>query len=52
MGAEIVLLEPWITVRLNGVVELAALTARLSPPGFDAKAKVTVFGSSRTLRVP
>ena len=50
VGAASPFADPWITVRVNGVVKLAPLIERVSPVGFEAKEMVTVFGSSRIVR--
>ena len=41
-GAEIVLLDPWMTVRVNGVAAVAPLNARFKPPGFVLSVRATV----------
>ena len=40
------LVEPWMTVRLNGAVPAAPPTTSCSPVGADWKVSVTVRGSS------
>src|SRR5690242_1662979 len=47
-GAVIVLREPWITVRVNGAVDVVDPTDSWSPLGTVANDNVTVLGSSRT----
>ena len=47
-GALTELLEPTITVRVNGVAPESLPTARLRPGGVDSKRSSTVRGSSRT----
>src|SRR4051794_40265648 len=46
-GADTELVEPWMTVRVNGVVPDDEPTASWSPDGAEAKVSSTVFGSSR-----
>ena len=50
-GAAMVLWEPTITVRVNGVVEALLPTVSCSPVGLEPKVRSTVWGSSRTLAV-
>jgi hypothetical protein len=51
-GALTELLDPTITVRVNGAVALAPLKVSVSPLGFVAKVSVVVRGASWTLAVP
>jgi hypothetical protein len=51
-GALRVFLEPWITVRLNGVGAVVPFSPSVSPEGCDCSVKVVVRGSSTTLSVP
>jgi hypothetical protein len=46
-----VLWEPTITVRVNGVVEGLLPTVSCSPVGLERKVRSTVWGSRRTLAV-
>ena len=43
--------DPWITVRVNGVVEPVALTVSVRPVGLEANESFTVLGSRRIVRV-
>ena len=50
-GALTELLDPMITVRVNGVAWLVEPTASCSPGGLVWKVRLTVCGSSRTVSV-
>src|SRR5881398_1596392 len=47
-GALSEFLDPRMTVRVNGVTLVVLPTASWSPPGFEPKVRLTVFGSRRT----
>src|SRR4051794_4170111 len=51
VGAVIELADPWITVRLNGVVLARLFTVSDRPDGTEARLSVVVRGSRRTLAV-
>jgi hypothetical protein len=46
VGAPIELLDPTMTVRVNGATEVAPLTDNSAPAGAEAKVSGTVCGSS------
>jgi hypothetical protein len=48
-GAEMLLLDRRITVRVNGVVAVVVLSESVRPDGLEAKCRSTVLGSMRTL---
>src|SRR5258706_12979085 len=48
VGALTVLVEPWMTVRVNGAVPLVAPTVSCRPTGLDANVRSTVLGCTLT----
>src|SRR5215210_8689625 len=46
-GAESEFRDPWITVRVNGLVACVPFSASANPVGLELSVRVTVFGSSR-----
>jgi hypothetical protein len=47
-GAEIVFVDPWITVLVKGVGSSEPFSTRANPPGLELSVIETVFGSRRS----